>query len=566
MSSNTASTVVQNSSPRPRTSDHNNRGQLITARPIICQICNRRGHAAATCNLRYNRALENIPEALAALSVDAGATDVWYPDSGATDHMTSTAGMLHNFVPYSGLHRVRLGDGTGLSIAGVGQLHLRVNDHILRLTDVLYVPQLCHNLISIKRLCHDNFCSVEFDGSSFVVKDRRTGTELLRQQNEGAQYRLPLTTGSSKTALATIVDWHSRLCHPHSDVVRKLGQLRRLPHVFNKTDHHYCNSCALGKSRRLPFTVSSSRATQPFHLLHADVWKSPIESNSGFNYYVVFIDDHTRYAWLYLLRRKSEVFDRFIHLHTEISTQFSASGRALQCDGGGEFVNDSMRTFLSDRGILLRIACPYTPQQNGISERRHQHLANLSRTILVQSGLPTKFWADAVSTANFVVNRLPSSAINYDVPYELLYRKQFNYNILRPFGCLCFPYIGHIAPHKLANRSVPCVFLGYSDLHKGFRCFDPVNGRLYTSRHVRFLEDHCRLLEDRFPYNDLVSQSSSPTLGTTLPQLIPLLPLVPPDTSSAADPLLQPSTIKIPVPPISTADAHDSSHQPVTTW
>ncbi|KAI4371597.1 hypothetical protein MLD38_009926 [Melastoma candidum] len=291
------------------------------------------------------------------------------------------------------------------------------NDYILRLTDVLYVPQLCHNLISVKRICHDNFCSVEFDGSSFVVKDRPTGTELLQQQNEGAQYRLPLMTGSLKTALATVIDWHLRLCHPHSNVVRKLDQLHCLPHVLNKTDQHYCNCCALGKSRRLPFTVSTSRATEPFHLLHADVWKSPIESNSGFNYFVLFIDDHTHYAWLYLLRRKSEVFDRFIHLHAEITTQFSASVRALQCDGGGEFVNDSMRTFRSDHGILLCIACLYTPQQNGIFERRHQHLANLSRTILAQSGLPTKFWADAVSTANFVVNRLSSSAINYDVPY-----------------------------------------------------------------------------------------------------------------------------------------------------
>ncbi|KAI4303075.1 hypothetical protein MLD38_038749 [Melastoma candidum] len=268
MSSNTASTVVQNSSPRPRTSDHNNRGQLITARPIICQICNRRGHAAATCNLRYNRALENIPEALAALSVDAGATDVWYPDSGATDHMTSTAGMLHNFVPYSGLHRVRLGDGTGLSIAGVGQLHLRVNDHILRLTDVLYVPQLCHNLISIKRLCHDNFCSVEFDGSSFVVKDRRTGTELLRQQNEGAQYRLPLTTGSSKTALATIVDWHSRLCHPHSD--GNQGAFPLLSPPPERPNHFICYTLMFGSLRLnqilVSIIMSSSLMTIPVML------------------------------------------------------------------------------------------------------------------------------------------------------------------------------------------------------------------------------------------------------------------------------------------------------------
>ncbi|KAJ6945155.1 Retrovirus-related Pol polyprotein from transposon RE1 [Populus alba x Populus x berolinensis] len=102
--------------------------------------------------------------------------------------------------------------------------------------------------------------------------------------------------------------------------------------------------------------------------------------------------------------------------------------------------------------------------------------------------VPLSLWVDAFSTAVYLINRLPSQTLAGITPYELLFGKYLDYIMLRTFGCLCFPYLRYYAPNKLSLKSAPCVFLGYSPLHKGFRCFDRKTQRLYISRHVQFYE------------------------------------------------------------------------------
>ena len=103
-------------------------------------------------------------------------------------------------------------------------------------------------------------------------------------------------------------------------------------------------------------------------------------------------------------------------------------------------------------------------------------------------------WVEAFSTAVFLINRLLSPSLAGKTPYELLFGKQPDYSMLRTFGCLCFPYLKDYSPHKLSPKSTPCVFLGYSTLHKGFRCLDRKTHRVYVSRHVQFYEN-------TFPYH-----------------------------------------------------------------
>ena len=121
---------------------------------------------------------------------------------------------------------------------------------------------------------------------------------------------------------------------------------------------------------RLPFASSHKVASRPFELLHCDVWTSPVISNSGYKYYLVILDDHTHFAWTFPLQIKSDVLPTLICFHAYVRTQFRSSIASLQTDNGKEFDNHALRSFLASNGMILRLTCPYTSQQNGHAERR----------------------------------------------------------------------------------------------------------------------------------------------------------------------------------------------------
>jgi len=229
--------------------------------------------------------------------------------------------------------------------------------------------------------------------------------------------------------------------------------------------------------------------TGPFQLLHCDVWTSPVSSVSGFQYYLAILDDYTHFVWVYPLRQKSEVASIIISLCAFVQTQFQRAVCCFQSDNGKEFDNQVLRNFFTSRGILFRLSCPYTSPQNGKAERILRTLNDCTRTLLLQASMPYRFWAEALATAAYLLNRRPCKATIAISPFQKLYGVQPDYQHLRTFGCLCYPNITAIAPHKLAPRSIKCVLLGYSPDHKGYRCLDLSSGCVLTSRHVYFEED-----------------------------------------------------------------------------
>jgi hypothetical protein len=247
-----------------------------------------------------------------------------------------------------------------------------------------------------------------------------------------------------------------------------------------------CDSCQLGKSKKQPFTSSTRQTSCPLHLIHTDVWTSPITSNSGFKYYVIFIDDHSRYTWLYPLHTKSEVYECFIKFKLLVEKQFSSSIKQLQSDGGGEYTSLHFQAFLTKHGILHRKSCPYTSQQNGLAERKLRHILETGLTLLAHSHLSNSYWVDAFLTATHLINRLPTPTLNNVSPYFQLYHKEPEYHKLKVFGCKCYPLMRPLGLHKLEYRSKPCIFLGYS--FAGYKCLDPITNKVYLSRHVVFDE------------------------------------------------------------------------------
>jgi transposase InsO family protein len=137
------------------------------------------------------------------------------------------------------------------------------------------------------------------------------------------------------------------------------------------------------------------RYTSPLHLIHTNVWTSPIFSNSGFKYYVIFVDDCSRYTWLYPLQTKAKVYECFIEFELLVEKQFSSSIKQLQSDGEGKYTSIRFQSFLTKNSILHRKSCLSTSQQNGLAERKRRHILEIGLTLLAHSYLSNTYWVDA---------------------------------------------------------------------------------------------------------------------------------------------------------------------------
>jgi len=198
--------------------------------------------------------------------------------------------------------------------------------------------------------------------------------------------------------------------------------------------------------------------------IFSDVWGPAPTSVGHFNYYVSFIDDYSKFTWIYLLRHKSEVFQCFRDFQNLVERQFDKKIRAMQADWGGEY--KSLNSFFKRVGIHHLVSCPHAHQQNGAAERKHRHIVEMGITLLAHSSMPLKFWDEAFLTAVFLINRLPSKVISDDTPFGRLHGHEPDYQFLRTFGCAVWPNLRTYNSRKLQFRSKRCVFLGYSNSHK----------------------------------------------------------------------------------------------------
>jgi histone deacetylase 1/2 len=248
-----------------------------------------------------------------------------------------------------------------------------------------------------------------------------------------------------------------------------------------------CDACQKAKSHQLPYPTSTSPSSHPLELVFSDVWGPAPESVGRFKYYVSFIDDYSKFTWIYLLKYKSEVFQKFRDFQNLVERLFNRKIIAVQTDWGGEY--KKLNPFFTKIGISHLVSCPHAHQQNGSAERKHRHIFEVGLSLLAHAHMPLKFWDDAFLSATFLINRIPSKVVKFETPLERLYHAKPDYTSLRVFGCACWPNLRPYNKHKLAFRSKECASLGYSNLHKGFKCLDISTGRVYISRDVIFVEN-----------------------------------------------------------------------------
>lgn len=276
-----------------------------------CQVCNKYGHDALRCRNRFNHAFqpeENHEHAANTVNTSSGTYTVdttWYTDSGATDHLTSDLDRLTLHERYAGKGHVQVANGAGLHITHIGQSKVPGSSKSLVLNNVLRVPNIHKNLISVHKLVSDNDAFIEYHPDSFFIKDRATQEVLLRGNCQGGLYPVPsnvdFLSKSSRHGLAggklSMDHWHHRLGHPLISVVESVLQSNKIacarPH-----EPSVCDACQRAKIHQLPYTRSLHTTNSPLELVHSDVWRPALTSIGGFQYYVSFLDDYSRFGWI----------------------------------------------------------------------------------------------------------------------------------------------------------------------------------------------------------------------------------------------------------------------------
>ncbi|RVW42615.1 Retrovirus-related Pol polyprotein from transposon TNT 1-94 [Vitis vinifera] len=205
------------------------------------------------------------------------------------------------------------------------------------------------------------------------------------------------------------------------------------------------------------------------------------------------LDYNLLMTWLCLMKTKDEVNLLFQNFHKVIETQYNAKVRVLRSDNGGEYQSFDLQKYLEGHDIIHQTTCSNTPQQNGVAERKNQHLLEVVRASLIAAKTPISYWGEAITSAAYLINRVPSSSINFQTPLQALTNAVVAPTVPnlppRVFGCVAFVHLHKHQRTKLTSHALQCVFVGYALHKKGYRCYHPPTRQMYITMDVVFHED-----------------------------------------------------------------------------
>ena len=237
----------------------------------------------------------------------------------------------------------------------------------------------------------------------------------------------------------------------------------------------------------MPFNTSESISTNIFDLIHYDIWGlSSVSNIGGSRYFVVFVDDYSRYNWIFNMKHRSELLQVYSNFAKMVETQFSKRIKIFRSDNALEYTQYAFQVVLHSYGTVHQLTCPGTSQQNGRAERKLCHILDTVRALLLSAKVPAPFWGKAALHAVHAINRIPNPVIQNQTPYQRLFGSPPNYHHFHSFGSACFVLLQPHEHNKLKPRSKICCFLGYGETQKRYRCYDPVSHRLRVSRNILF--------------------------------------------------------------------------------
>jgi hypothetical protein len=254
--------------------------------------------------------------------------------------MTFDSQQFLKYISPSGTPYITVADGSHTPIAGCGDIELQS----FKLKDVLHVPGLSNNLLSVRKITKDNHCAVIFYDSYCVFQDLATGKTIEVAKEHGGLYYLSdtrigqkvlstaLQSQSKSSPAAQIWLQHKRLGHPPFPLMKRM-----FPSLFSNqsVESFKCDICQFSKHTRTTFPSSLTKSVEPFDLIHSDVWgPAPVSNISGARWFVSFIDDCSRVTWIFLMNNKSEVPQLFIQFYNMVQTQFGKRIKRIHSDNG----------------------------------------------------------------------------------------------------------------------------------------------------------------------------------------------------------------------------------------
>ena len=422
----------------------------------------------------------------------------WFIDSGASKHMTFNKDGFSEYFPYSQATEVYLGDDSIILAEGEGtvRIPLYINSERelkeLKLQKVLYIPKLTKNLVSVAAMTL-NGAEVYFDKERCIVLKNDKYITIGHSVN-GKLYKVNTQheyATYSSTALSCEL-WHYRLGHLNQGYVDKLakGNLASGMICNNDNKNFKCESCILGKMSRASFPESRTRSTSILEIIHSDVCGPiEVESEGGNKYFLTFTDDFSKYTVVYFIQKKSEVCLKFQEYVAMMENKTGHKVKTIRSDNGGEYLSNEFTSYLKRMGISHELTNPYTPEQNGVSERYNRTVMEAARSMLYHGKIPLSFWAEAVSSAAYVRNRSPSASLQWKTPYECWFGKKTDLSHLRVFGCVSYVHVPTQLRKKLDPKSEKCIFIGYPEGTKGYKLYNLKSSRFVRSKSVVFCEN-----------------------------------------------------------------------------
>ncbi|CAJ2675758.1 unnamed protein product [Trifolium pratense] len=485
---------------RGRSSSSRGRGRgRINKESVECYKCHKLGHYKNECpsweeSAKY-AAFDDEDEMLlmAKTNYEEFENERWFLDSGCSNHMVGNKGWLYEF-DESYRDTVKLGDDSRMNVMGKGNVKLNINGRTHVITEVYYIPGLKTNLLSIGQIQQKNVTIIFKNDTCKLYHDDR-GLLFVSHMSANRMYTLnaavitPKCLKVSKEDLSQL--WHDRYAHlsiKGLNILAKKEMVKGLPSLDEVNER--CVDCLTGKQHREAIPKQAVwRAGKVLELIHSDIC-GPINptSNGGNRYFITFTDDFSRKTWVYFLKEKSSALDTFKNFKALVENESGCTIQCLRTDRGGEFLSNAFNEFCSNQGIRRQLTTAYTPQQNGVSERKNRTIMNMVRSMLAGRNVPKMFWPEAVKWATYVMNRSPTLSVKDVTPEEAWSGNKPSVHHFRVFGCLAFVHIPDSQRTKLDGKSISCIHLGISDESKGYKLYDPLKKKIIISRDVIFEE------------------------------------------------------------------------------
>lgn len=472
-------------------------------RNFKCFKCGRKGHTAKYCKFKNNEVKsegsnKEIKSALCTYVLNASSfnkninENEWYIDSGASKHMTPFKHLLLNFQE-TNVTNIVTANSEKVPVLGMGKMEVRIADRIFEIKNVLFVPGLSANLLSVTEMVK-NGNKVLFNEDKCNIFDSRRKIIFSTTSVEGI-YKINVDETKCFTSKIETngLEWHRRLGHVNFSDMMKMNEGIVNGIDFkncNETDIKNCITCKEGKQTRKSFSRSVNRCENILDLIHSDLC-GPMENISigGARYMLTFIDDHSRKIFVYFLKEKSETVKKFIEFKSMVERSTNRKIKMIRTDNGTEYLNEVFQNELKKCGIKHQKSNVYTPEQNGVAERTNRKLIEKAKCMIFDANLEKPYWAEAMNFAAYILNHSVNSVLVTKTPEEIWSGNKVDVSHLRIFGCPVMVHVPKQKRYKLDKVSSKILFMGFTDDTKGFRCIDPITKKVCNSRDVVFIED-----------------------------------------------------------------------------